>query len=103
MYFDYEVSGRRFTGMGLRLGSEKSVRAAIESYEPGTIQTISYNPKDPSEIETILNYNWELFESPIASWIFGMLLIFGGVGVYRWSYGVPANGNAFSKSGSDQF
>jgi hypothetical protein len=89
LVFDYEVGGRRFTGSEVRLGSEKSVAATLASYRPGTSQTISYNPEDPGELETILSYDWELVEAPVASWIFGLLLIFGGVGVYRWSYGTP--------------
>lgn len=87
--FDYQAGGRRFTGSEFRFGSEKSVAAALESYRPGTSQRISYNPVDPGELETILSYSWELFEAPVASGIFGLLLNFGGVGVYRWSYVTP--------------
>ena len=93
LVFDYEVGGRGFTGSEVRLGSEKSLAVALESYKTGTSQRISYNPGDPSEVETILNYNWELFEAPVIAGIFGVLLIFGGLRVYRWSYQAPANEN----------
>jgi len=89
LVFQYEAGGRIFTGSDVRFGSEKSVRTALKSYEPGASERISYNPEDPGEVETILSYSWELFEGPISSGVFGVLFIFGGVGVYRWSYGTP--------------
>ena len=88
-WFSNTRPGGKFTGSDVRLGTEKSVRAALKSYEPGTRQRISYNPEDPGEVETILSYSWELFAGPISSEIFGVLFIFGGISVYRWSYGTP--------------
>lgn len=90
LLFRYEAGGQRITGLGFRWGSERSVRTALETYEPGTVQKISYDPEDPSHVETILNYSWELFEAPVAAAVLGLLFIAGGVAVYRWSYGFPA-------------
>ncbi len=89
LIFHYYAGGRRFTGLAFRFGSEKSVRAALEFYEPGTSQMISYNPKDPGEVETILSYSWEQFKGPVVFATFGVFLMFGGVSVYRWSCGAP--------------
>jgi len=86
LVFQYEVDGRRFTGRAFRFGSEKTVRNDLEAYEPGTIQKISYDPEDPSQVETILSYSWELFKGSISAAVFGIFFVIGGVVVYRWSY-----------------
>jgi hypothetical protein len=82
LIFQYEAEGRRFRGLAFRWGSENVVRAALEGYEPGTVHRISYDPHDPSKVETILTYNWELFSAPVILIVLGFLLIFGGVVVY---------------------
>jgi hypothetical protein len=86
LVFQYEAAGRQSTGVGFRWGSEKTVRAALESYQPGTVQKISYDPENPGSVETILSYSWELFFAPISATVISVLLIAGGVVVYRWSY-----------------
>jgi hypothetical protein len=85
LIFHYEAEGRRFTGLAFRWGSENMVRATLQEYEPGTVHRISYDPHDPSQVETILTYNWELFRAPVMFIVLNFLLIFGGVVVYRWS------------------
>lgn len=85
LIFDYEVEGRHFTGQAFRWGSESAVGAALEAYEPGTVQRISYDPHDPAQVETTLTYNWELFRGSATGIVIGLLLILGGVMVYRWS------------------
>lgn len=57
MMFQYEVGGYRVTGVGFRWGDANMVRAALESYEPGTVQRISYDPEDPRRVETVLSYS----------------------------------------------
>ena len=83
--FDYEAEGHRLTGVAFRWGSERTVRSALESYEPGTAHRISYDPDDPAQVETILTYNWALFKAPVSGIVISLLLIFGGAMVYRWS------------------
>jgi hypothetical protein len=87
LVFQYEAKGQRFTGLGFRFGSEETVRNALEAYDPGTIQKISYDPEDPTQVETILSYSWELFIGSISAAVFGIFFVVGGVAVYRWSYG----------------
>jgi hypothetical protein len=79
MVFHYEVGGQRFTGLGFRWGSEKEVRTALESYEPGTIQRISYDPEDHGQVETNLTYNWSLFRPAVFSATFGAACFIVGV------------------------
>jgi hypothetical protein len=94
LVFYYEVGGRRISGLGFRWGSEKTVRTVLESYQPGTIQRVGYNPDDPSEVETILSYSWELFRPSSFGAGLGVFLIFGGIVVYRWSlWGSQASSN----------
>ena len=83
--FEYDVEGLHFTGVAFRWGSESAVRSALESYKPGTIHKISYDPDDPTQLETILNYGWDFFKTPIPGVAIGLALILGGVMVYRWS------------------
>jgi hypothetical protein len=87
LVFQYEANGQRFTGLGFRFGSEKTVRNTLEAYEPGTVQKISYDPEDPTQVETNLSYSWELFLGPVSAAVFGVFSVVGGVAVYRWSYG----------------
>lgn len=87
LVFKYDIGGRRITGLGFRWGSDNAVRNDLRTYEPGTIQRISYDPDDPSQVETILGYSWDLFRAPIAAAAFGVLFVAGGAVVYRWSYG----------------
>lgn len=82
LVFQYEAGGRRFTGIALRWGSERTVRAALEAYLPGTVQRISYNPKNPGEVETVLSYTWELFRAPFAAAFLGAIFVVGGMVVY---------------------
>jgi hypothetical protein len=89
LVFQYEVGGKRFGGVAFRWGSEKTARGALVTYQPGTVQKISYNPEDPRQIETLLSY-WEPLRLPIFAITVGLLLIAGGVVTYRWSYGRPA-------------
>jgi len=86
LVFQYEAKGQMFTGLAFRFGSEKAVRNTLEAYEPGTVQKISYDPEDPTQVETILRYSLELFMGSIAAAVFGILFVAGGVVVYRWSY-----------------
>lgn len=85
LVFDYEVDRRHFTGVAFRWGSESAVRAALESYKPGTVHKISYDPHDPAQVDTTLNYGWELFKAPVSGLVIGLALILGGAIVYRWS------------------
>ena len=62
------------------------MRHALETYEPGTVHEISYDPGDPTQVETILSYGWELFVGSIYAAVFGAVFLIGGVVVYRWSY-----------------
>lgn len=89
LVFRYDADGRQFTGSELRWGSEKKMRATLESYRPGTVHQISYDPSDPSEVNTILTYGWDSFSAPAIFAVFSLLLIFGGLVVYRWSYDLP--------------
>ena len=83
LIFQYEVRGQRLTGLGFRFGSEKNVRAALNSYKPGTLHLISYNPDDPGQIETVIGYNWELFRASICGATCGLIFVAGGAIVYR--------------------
>lgn len=83
LVFRYQVYGRALTGVGFRWGSETSVRSAMQSYTPGTIHRIAYNPEDPFEIEPTLQYNW----SPIEFGVLMACLFVGGGAVFyrsRW-------------------
>jgi len=86
LVFRYEAKAQRFTGVGFRFGSEKSVRKALAAYEPGTIQKIAYDPEDPTQVETMLSDSWKLFMGSIYASVFGIVFLVGGVIVYRWSY-----------------
>jgi len=88
--FRYEAQGQQYIGQAWRWGTPKAVEPALESYRPGTTREISYDPKDPEEIETNLRYNWEFFSVPAFSAIFGLALMAGSVSIYRWSYGWKA-------------
>jgi hypothetical protein len=83
LVFRYAVYGRNLTGVGFRWGSESSVRTAIESYTPGTIHRIAYDPEDPRQVETNLQYNWALFGGYISFAVLAALAIGGGVLLYR--------------------
>lgn len=83
--FEYDAEGLHCTGVAFRWGSESAMRAALESYEPGTIHKISYDPDDPTQVETVLNYGWDFFKGPTSGVVIGLALILGGVMVYRWS------------------
>ena len=89
LIFRYDADGRQVTGAELRWGSEKKMRATLEAYRPGTTHQISYNPADLGEVNTILTYGWDLFSTPVIAAVFSLLLIFGGLVVYRWSYDLP--------------
>jgi hypothetical protein len=86
LVFHYEAEGRRFTGAGFRWGQERTMRPALESYSPGTTQKIGYDPHDPSQVETIIGYNWGLFKGSIVFAAPGLLLIAVGFAFYRRSY-----------------
>jgi hypothetical protein len=79
MIFRYEVRGYQVTGLGFRWGDEKTVRAALESYEPGTVHRISYDPEDPRRVETVISYSWESVKSEVFGIALGALIIAGGV------------------------
>jgi hypothetical protein len=85
LVFQYEIGGLRVTGVGFRWGSKLTMRNALESYEPGTVQTISYDPQDPGEVEPILGDSWGLFKAPAVLAAFSILLIAAGIGDYRYS------------------
>lgn len=89
LVFRYNANRRQFTGSELRWGSEKKMRATLESYRPGTVHQISYDPSDPSEVNTILTHGWDSFSGPAIFAAFCLLLILGGIVVYRWSYELP--------------
>src|SRR6185312_6742674 len=89
LIFRYDADGRQVTGAELRWGSEKKMRATLEAHRPGTTHQISYNPADLGEVNTILTYGWDLFSTPVIAAVFSLLLIFGGLVVYRWSYDLP--------------
>jgi|SRR5579871_5988965 len=61
LIFRYDVGGRQFTGTGFRWGRASALESALRRYEPGTIQTISYDPEDPADVETNLSFGWDLF------------------------------------------
>ncbi len=90
LVFQYAVRGRQFTGHEFRWGPESAVRPALESYRPGTTQEISYDPEHPEDVQTILSYDWEGFKGPLVAAFLGLLLIAGGVSVFRWSSGSQA-------------
>jgi Protein of unknown function (DUF3592) len=83
LVFRYAVYGRTLTGVGFCWGSEASVRTALESYSPGTIHRIAYDPADPRQVEANLHYNWALFGGPISFAVFAAVVIGGGVLLYR--------------------
>ena len=58
LVFRYLAYGRTLTGAGFRWGSESSVRTALETYTPGTIHRIAYDPNDPRQVEPNLQDNW---------------------------------------------
>jgi hypothetical protein len=84
LMFRYPVYGRTLTGVGFRWGSEASVEHALESYIPGTVHRIAYNPLHPSEVEPSLQFDY-LVQGPIAASLFAALFIIGGWAVFRWS------------------
>lgn len=85
LVFRYEAEGHRFTGVAFRWVAPNAVRAVLADYELGTVHRVSYNPRDPSEVGTILTYNWELFRASVVVVLLGSLLTFGGGRVYGWS------------------
>jgi hypothetical protein len=83
LVFRYPVYGLTLPGVGFRWGAEASVRTALESYTPGTIHRIAYNPEDPRQVETNLQYNWALFSGPICFAVFAAVVIGSGMLLYR--------------------
>ena len=83
MVFQYEVKGYQLTGVGFRWGDEDAVRAALASYEPGTVQRISYDPEDPRRVEIVLGYSWESVKIQIFGIALGIGMIAVGVVAYR--------------------
>ena len=60
--FRYTVRGETSTAVGFRWGSEASVQHDLESYTPGIVHEVAFNPQDPSGIEPNLRYDY-LFQS----------------------------------------
>ena len=87
LVFVYQASGQKFTGVAFRFGPEKTVEHELQAYELGTVQTISYDPEDPAQVETMLGFSWELFRGPVSAAALGLFFVVGGAAVYRWSYG----------------
>ena len=83
LVFQYEAGGQRFGAGEFRWVWQKSVRNEFESYQPGTIHEISYDPDNPEDVESFLSHKWELFRVPVFGMIFGWLLIVWGIVVYR--------------------
>jgi hypothetical protein len=87
LVFHYYASGHRVTGVGFVWGSPASVGSALESWVRGTTHRISYDPKEPSELEPMHDYAWGRWGGPVGSALLGAVFLFGGVFVYRGSYG----------------
>jgi hypothetical protein len=85
LVFKYEAHGQLFTGTASRYGSEQNNRNHLASCKPGSTQQVSYDPNNPSDIELVLPFPWDLFMPPISACLIGVLFIAGGVIVYRWS------------------
>lgn len=85
LVFRYDLRGRQLTGVAFYWGSQTMLRTSLESYEPETIHTIAYDPKDPRRVEMVPRFYGEALRLPIFEFLFGMAWAIAGVVVYRWS------------------
>jgi hypothetical protein len=72
--FRFKIGQQPITGIEYRWGGEDAIKK-LQSYTPGTIYTIRYDP-DGSEVSTILTYTIVFL---------ALFLVNGGIVVRRWS------------------
>ncbi len=53
--FDFTIDGKPFASHATRIGGERLLPVALDSYVPGTVHSIRYNPNDPRQIATEWN------------------------------------------------
>ncbi|HET7439066.1 MAG TPA: DUF3592 domain-containing protein, partial [Nitrospira sp.] len=87
LMFTYQLRGRRQYGVGFRWGSKQEVQDSLQTYKPGSIQAISYDPQDPSQVNTYLTWSWMAFRGIAYFAAFGVLFVVGGRAVWKWAGG----------------
>jgi uncharacterized protein DUF3592 len=97
LVFKYEVRGQRVTGVGFLFGNDRLVRYALANCQEGTVQKISYDPEDPSQVAPIQILCWARFIEPVSGLIVSFFFIIGGTIVYRWSCAGPSGGGDSAK------
>jgi hypothetical protein len=88
--FRYKVNEKEYLAPSSSIHSSSGdieLKRKVESYAPGTIHAVRYNPGNPNDIRSDAGYTFGLFSLPISFGAFGLFITALGIRVLAASRG----------------